>query len=443
MGQFIALLVLLLLSAIISGSEVALFSIKGALREDLSEREDAASQRVLRLLDTPRQLLITILLLNTVVNVSAAILAAVATAQIALAYNLDPVLILAAEVVVLAMLLLILSEITPKLIATKHAISYSRWVSRPMLIATRALGPLTRLTAQLTKKLQQRFERRHDGRLSPEDVRAIAEISEAHGSIEEDERDLIDSIVEFGETTVREIMVSRLDVVALPVTATLEDALRTIRESGHSRLPLYVDHLDNILGVVYAKDLLPYLNGTSPGEEQTDRNQPIDWTRVCRAPMFVPMGRTLDDLLTDFQTKKTHLAIVVDEYGGTAGLVTLENVLEEIVGDIRDEHDATENESLIEHLEEGRIVADARVNLDELEELLGIKLDDESFDFETLGGLIYHLAGEIPSVGDEHTHGQLRFRVLSVENRRIGSVQIDMLQEEPEETTSVEDDTGR
>jgi len=441
--------VLLLLSAVFSGSEVALFSIQGSLYEQVADAGDAASARILQLLEAPRQLLITILLLNTVVNVSAAILAAVMTAQVALAYNLNYVVMLVAEVIVLAFVLLVISEITPKLIATQHAVAYSRRISGVMTVFVRMFSPLTRLIAGVAQRLQQRLTRATDERLSPEDLRGIAAIGEAHGSIEEEERNLIDSIVEFGETTVREVMVSRLDVVALPVTSTLEDALAAIRASGHSRLPLYVDHLDNILGIVYAKDLLPYLdtteNGSTTALEDTaahrtaaeDAAAPdppssdtsIDWTSIAREPMFVPLGRTLDDVLTDFQTKKTHMAVVVDEYGGTAGLLTLENVLEEIVGDIRDEHDDEEDETLLTRVDQTTYRVDARINLDTLGEHLGIALDEHNFDFETLGGLVYHLAGDIPQVDDEYQHRQLRLRVDSVNNRRIGEVRIDVLPE--------------
>jgi CBS domain containing-hemolysin-like protein len=454
-AQGLLLVVLLLLSAVFSGSEVALFSIQGSLREQLSDADDAASDRILQLLETPRQLLITILLLNTVVNVSAAILAAVMTAQVALTYNLNYAVIVVVEVIVLAFVLLVISEITPKLIATKHAVAYSRRISGVMTMLVRVFSPLTRLIAGFTQRLQQRFTRANGERLSPEDLRAIAEIGEAHGSIEEDERNLIDSIVEFGETTVREVMVSRLDVVALPVTSTLEEALATIRASGHSRLPLYVDHLDNILGIVYAKDLLPYLdateNGSTPASgdtashntapadaaskdassaDEASSDTSIDWTSIAREPMFVPLGRTLDDVLTDFQTKKTHMAVVVDEYGGTAGLLTLENVLEEIVGDIRDEHDDEEDETLLTRVDQTTYQVDARINLDTLGEHLGIELDEQDFDFETLGGLVYHLAGDIPQVDNEYQHRQLRLRVESVNNRRIGEVRIDVLPEE-------------
>jgi CBS domain containing-hemolysin-like protein len=253
-------------------------------------------------------------------------------------------------------------------------------------------------------------------RLSSEDLKTMAEIGEAHGSLEEEERELIHSIVEFGDTAVRAIMINRLDVTAIPVTATLPEALALIRNSGHSRLPLYIDHLDNILGIIYAKDLLPYLrNGNG-----TPR---IDWTRLMRPPMFVPQGKKLDDLLKDFQRRRTHLAIVVDEYGGTAGMVTLEDVLEEVVGEIRDEHDEAETE-YYEKIDDYQYRFDARIDLDDLNDLLDLDLDTASFDFETLGGLIFHLIGDIPSEGEEVRHDRLMMRVETVENNRIRYVHV-------------------
>ena len=403
--------VLLLLSAVLSGSEVALFSLAPVDREALAEAHDRAGRRVHRLLSQPRSLLITILILNTLVNVAAAILAAIMTHQVARTYGWSPGLTVFLEVIALTFVLLVVSEITPKLIATRHARAFSRAISGPLLLFHRALYPIS--STRGMRAIQDRLK--PDLRpLSGEDLKTMAEIGEAHGTLEEEEKELIYSIVEFGETTVREIMVSRLDIVALPVTATLAEAIETIRTSGHSRLPLYVEHLDNILGIIYAKDLLRFLSAENG-------RQHIDWTRLARPAMFVPLGKKLDDLLRDFQTKKTHIAIVVDEYGGTAGLVTLENVLEEIVGEIRDEHDESEG-TLYEKIDEHTYRCDARINLDDLNELLGTNLDTESFDFETLGGLIFHLTGAIPSVGTEVTYQGLHIRVETVENHRIGQV---------------------
>lgn len=375
--------------------------------------------RVLKLLERPRQLLISILILNTLVNVAAAVLAAVLTGAVAAAQQWNPTITLIIEMIVLTFVILVLSEITPKLIATRHATAFARSVSWLIMMLHRILYPLSDLLARSTRLMQSRIKP-GTRRISSADLKTLADVGEAHGTLEEEERELIYSIVEFGETCVREIMVSRLDMVALPVTATLTETLDLIRESGHSRMPLYVDHLDNILGVVYAKDLLPHLN-------REDGSSRLDWARIARAAIFVPMGKRLHDLLKDFQTKKTHIAIVVDEYGGTAGLVTLEDVLEEIVGEIRDEHDETE-EALYERVDEHTYRFDARINLDDINEIVGIELDTEIYDFETLGGLIFHVTGSIPEEGDDIEFDSLRMHVETVENHRIGQVRVEFLQ---------------
>ncbi len=412
----VVLVLLLLASAIISGSEVALFSLDGSAKETLAEAEDRASRRVLALLEKPHPLLITILVLNTLVNVSAAILAALITERMASGLALSQTVVFILEVIALTFVLLVVSEITPKLIAKRHATTYSRIVSAPLMVLHKLLRPISSVLARAMQFIQGRLKPRPPPPLSSEDLKAMAEIGEAHGTFEEEERELIHSIVEFGDTSARAIMINRLDIVALPVTATLAEAIEIIRTSGLSRLPLYVDHLDNILGMIYAKDLLPYLkNGNGA--------QRIDWTSLMRPPMFVPMGRKLDDLLKDFQRKKTHLAIVVDEYGGTAGMVTLEDVLEEVVGDMRDEHDEYESD-LYEKLAEARYRIDARIDLDDLNDLLALDFDTESFDFETLGGLIFHLTGNIPSEGEEVVYDRLSMRVETVENNRIRHVHV-------------------
>ncbi len=410
----VVFLLLLLASAVVSGSEVALFSLSGADRDEMYKASDRASKRVARLLDRPRSVLVTILVLNTIVNVMAAIIAAVVTAQVAVFYGWSTGLTVVIEVVVVTFVLLIVSEITPKLIAAKNPPAFSRAISAPLLTMHRVLFPLSAAIARSMKRVHERFDN-GVSTISADELKAMAEIGEEHGTIQEDERELIHSIIEFGETTVREVMVSRLDIKALPVSCTLGEALAVIRESGHSRLPLYVDHLDNILGVVHAKDLLPYLS-----DNNDDRK--LDWTRISRRPMFVPLGKNLDDLLRAFQEQKVHIAIVVDEYGGTAGLVTLEDVLEEIVGDIRDEHDDDTDDQLFRRLDDNAFLCDSRLDLDDLNDLLDLELNTDEFDFETLGGLIYHLSGEVPREGDSFAFENIELQVRSVDQRRIGDV---------------------
>jgi len=411
----VVLVILLVLSSLFSGSEVALFTLDAGQKEDLANADDAASKRVTRLLHHPRTVLVTILIMNTIVNVGAAITAALMTHEVATANNWHPVVTVVVEVIVLTFVILVVSEITPKLIASRQPIQFSKRMSGLLNLLHRFFLPVSSLLAKSMAAFHGRFEGLGE-RISAEDLKTIAEIGEASGTLERDERALIHSIVEFGETSVREIMISRLDIVALNVTATVTEAIDVIRDSGHSRMPLYVEHLDNILGVVYAKDLLRF-------KTENPENAEIDWTRLARPAIFVPLGKMLDDLLSDFQAKRTHIALVVDEYGGTAGLVTLEDVLEEIVGEIRDEHDEGEEE-LIEKVSSTEYLVDAKIDLDDFNEALGLETDTEQFDFETLGGLIFHLAREIPDQGDTFTHEHLQLEVAEVDNNRIVQVRV-------------------
>jgi magnesium and cobalt exporter, CNNM family len=419
---------LLMLSAFFSGAEVALFSLDASLRDEMANEADAASVRVTRLLERPGALLITILILNTVVNVGAAILAAVVAHDLAVRFEWNPALTVFLEVIALTFVLLVVSEISPKLLASNHARAFSRRISRPLLLVHRLLLPVSRWTAQRMQTFNNKIQTT-GSRLSADDVKTMAEIGEAHGSLQVAERDLIHSIVEFGETTAREIMVTRLDIVALSTESSLNDAIQTIRNSGHSRIPVFAGHLDNILGIVYAKDILPFLLVPEPPET-------MDWSKLVRPPIFVPLRKKLDDLLSDFQSRKTHIALVVDEYGGTAGLVTLEDILEEIVGEIQDEHDEIESAMCVE-LEDGTYRVEGRIDLDDLNKVLGLELDTDSFDFETLAGLVFNVAGAIPEKEDRVVFENLRMRVESVENNRIGQI---ILSIEPKNTAGDQED---
>ncbi|MCY4223560.1 MAG: hemolysin family protein [Bacteroidetes bacterium] len=424
--EIILFVVLLLASAVVSGSEVALFSLSETDREALKEQDDRQSRLVLALLDKSRQSLVTILFLNTLINVSVAILAALVTKKIAEASDLPYEIVFAIEVVALTLTLLIISEITPKLIASRYAIAYSRRIAGVLSLVSRPLFPITFLLTRFTDGIQriyQNLENRDSSELlSSEDLKTMAEIGKDHGSIEEDEHRWIQSLMDFGDTPVRSIMVNRLDICSIPITASLAEALEIIRSCGHSRLPLYKDHLDNIQGIAYAKDLLSYLD-----QPTSD----VDWNRIMRPPIFVPLVRKIDDLLKDFQTLRTHVAIVVDEYGGTAGLVTLEDVLEEVVGEIEDEHDEA-RDALISELGDQTYRIDPRISLVDLNDSLNLSLPTDDYEFETLGGLIFQLAGDIPEPGFTTIHHQLELSVVEVENNRIRLVDVRLLEDSDE-----------
>ena len=247
--------------------------------------------------------------------------------------------------------------------------------------------------------------------LTEKDLQDIIEESEEDGIINEEEGDMLHSIFEFGETIVREVMVPRTDMVCCSINATLEELLKAIISSGHSRIPIYDKSTDHIVGIVYAKDLLRFW-----GRKAEDISIP----RVMRSPFFVPETKNIEDLLQDFKTRRVHLAIAIDEYGGTSGLITIEDLLEEIVGDIQDEYDV-EEEELVEE-EDGNVLVDGRLNIEELEEYFDIEVPREKFD--TVGGYLLDLFGYVPRSGEEILDGPLQMTVVDSDDRKIQKVRI-------------------
>jgi gliding motility-associated protein GldE len=410
----IAIIVLgLLFSALFSGSEIAFFSLMN--QKDLLEEEYSVDQLISRMLDHPRRLLATILIGNTFANIVVSVLAAVVTGNLAVYWGVSEVLVYLIEILVVTFTILILSEISPKTIAINDPLNVSRRLGRFIYFFYTILKPFSSLVANSTLSLEERLPQ-PSNKMTTDDIITMAEVSEKEGSIKSDEREIIENVIEFGSTTVREIMVSRLDIVAVSAGQSLEEVLSLIREKGISRMPLYEDDLDNILGIIHSKDVLPYIN--SDIERTT-----INWRTIARQALFIPATKKLDDLLRDFQHEKTHIAIVVDEYGGTEGLITLDDILEEIIGDITDEYDE-EEQQLYRKFRSGVYIFDARINLDDMESILDCELTSEDDDFETLGGLIYHLTERIPNVGERIYYRNLELTVHSVLNNRVRKLRV-------------------
>lgn len=413
--QLLVLFLGLAFSAVFSGSEVALFSLANRM-EDLKQDETmgSADDRIIKMLDKPRRLLATILIGNTFANIVASVLAAVITGDIVAAFGLSEVIVFAIEVIVLTFMILILSEITPKIIAINNPLKVSRMNSTFIYMLFILLKPFSKLIADSTISLE-RYLPKPASKMTSDDIRTMAEVSEQEGSIKEDEREIIENVIGFGNITVREIMTSRVNIISVSIDESLQDVLTKIRENGLSRMPLVENDLDNILGVLYAKDVLPYLNAE---EEEPSLN----WKTISRKALFIPATKKLDDLLRDFQQEKTHIAIVVDEYGGTEGIVTMDDILEEIVGDITD--DSGEEESLYTRFKSGIYIFDAKIDLDDMEEVLDCELTTDDDEYETLGGLIYHLTENLPMVGERITFKNLEMTVHSVKNNRIKKVRV-------------------
>jgi len=248
--------------------------------------------------------------------------------------------------------------------------------------------------------------------LSEKDLQTIIEESEEDGIINEEEGDMLASIFEFGETIVREVMVPRTDMICCPVDSSMEELLEIIIRSGHSRFPIFEGTTDRIVGVIYAKDLLRYWGKAPAG---------LSIRQEMRAPFFVPETKKIEELLKDFKTRRIHLAIAVDEFGGTSGLITIEDLIEEIIGDIQDEYDL--EESLFHREGPGRYLVDARLSLSELEEYLDLEITDNE-EVDTLGGYLCHLLGHVPVVGEQAEDEQLQMTVLEADERRISKVRL-------------------
>ncbi len=413
----IALIILgLILSAVFSGSEVAFFSLSNQQDVlDEGDTEGSADELVLRMLLHPRRLLATILIGNTFANIITSVLAAVLTGNIVAYFGFSEVLVYTIEVIVLTFMILILSEITPKIIAISEPLQSARRISRFIYGFYVILKPLSRMIANSTLSLEKRLPK-PDSKMTSEDIMTMAEVSEKEGSIRSDEREIIENVIEFGTTSVREIMTSRVNIVAVSTEDSLNEVMNLIREKGLSRMPLYDNDLDTILGVIYSKDVLPYIN--SDIERTT-----INWRTIARKALFIPATKKLDDLLRDFQQEKTHIAIVVDEYGGTEGLITLDDILEEIVGDISDEYDENE-EQLYTQFKSGVYIFDAKIDLDDMEEILDCELTEDDDDYETLGGLVYHLTERIPNVGERVYYKELELTIHSVQNNRVRKLRV-------------------
>jgi len=414
----LAVIVLLLaLSAFFSSVESAYFSLSRAVLDRLRDLSDPRARRVVRLMDDPRRLLSTILTGNTVVNTAAAAIAALLAADLAIEWGFSPNIAVAAEVLIVTVLILVVSEVTPKLLALRDPERWALSSSAAVKVARQMLSPLAVPLAWVTGYLSQAFgiERHSTLAMSEEEIRALIQVGHEHGALEIEEREMIHSIFEFGDTTTREVMVPRIDMVVVEKGVSLDELLKTVASRGHSRIPVYDEKVDNIIGLIYAKDLLKVgAHGGAPDM--------FDLMSLLRPAYFIPEEKKIDDLLREFQAEKIHMAIVVDEYGGTAGLVTMEDIIEEIVGEIQDEYDR--EQPLSRRLDDKTILASGRIGISDLNEQLGFELIPDSDAYDTLAGFIYSQLAEVPHKGQEFEFQGYRFNIEEVLGKRISRVRV-------------------
>jgi len=411
-AEVIIFLILLFLSAFFSGSEAAFFSLSRADLENLRKKSGERGT-FFKLLEHPKRLLITILTGNTIVNIAAASLSAVMVRELCVRTHFPQGVGLILQIAVVSFLILLFGEITPKYIALKNASEISQRVSAPIRAFQLVVMPVVALFSSITNLVstvlgiatKRLF-------ISEDEIKTLVEVGQEHGDLEAEEKEMITSIFEFGETAIHEVMVPRIDMVAVEEGTPIEEVVSLIREQGHSRIPVYRERIDNIIGILYAKDLLAHMG----------RHEDESLAALVRDALFVPESKKIDEMLREFQREKVHMAIVVDEYGGTAGLVTMEDILEEIVGEIQDEYDT--ELPLWQKSPDGTIEVEAKISLDELNEIMGEEAFPTSEDYETLGGLIFQSTGNVPEPGVTLEYGNYILVVKDVSNRRVGRVRI-------------------
>lgn len=411
--QALLLALLLVASGFFSGSEIGLFRLSRSRRQHLVEETGGnAAQLLDRLMKNPDRALITILVGNNLVNIGAA---AIATA---LAINIFGSAGVGIATGVMTLLVLVFGEIIPKAYASRFSSKVSLRAS-PLLRGMQVLiFPVVWLFEQITHLVFKMMGARHGEQTfsSTQEIRTLIAMGEEEGVLEEEEREMLHSVIDFGELMAKEVMIPRTDMVALSAQATVNEAVKQAVDSGFSRLPVYEGDVDHVVGVVFAKDLLAHL-AAGKGD--------VAVTEVQRDPLFVPESNTLDDVLRELQEKRTHMALVVDEYGGTSGLVTMEDLLEEIVGEIFDEYDLRRESVRI--LDEQTAVVDARVHVDDVNDKFGTEIPEDEV-FETVAGFVFHNLGRIPKEGETFEAHGLKVTVEKAIARRILRVRIVKIQ---------------
>ena len=411
--------ILLFCSAMISGSEVAYFSLGPVHISELKEHPTRKESLVLNLLEKPERLLANILITNNFINVGIVIIASSVTGTI-FNFTHSPLLGFVTKVVVITFLLLLFGEIMPKVYANRFAPQFARRMAVPLVILDKLFQPLIFILVRSTGLVNRRLAKKGQN-ISMDD---LSEALDLATDVVEDEKEMLEGIVRFSNLEVSEIMKPRTDVVAVDIETDLDTLTRVIIDSGFSRIPVYEETFDHLKGILYVKDLLPHIN---------QRNK-FNWQKLIREPFFVPETKKINDLLKEFQEKKIHLAIVVDEYGGTEGIVTMEDILEEVVGEITDESD--EAEEFYRRIDAFTYAFDGKTLLNDFYKVT--ELDDELFDevkgdSETVAGLLLELKGGFPRINDVMICRGIEFTVLAMDKRRIKEVKVFL--KDPEQLT--------
>ena len=407
-----ALILLLILSAMISGAEVAFFSLTKPELIKASESKSNYQKIVVSLLENPRKLLATILISNNFINILIVLIFAYIGDYVfeTISSNILKFLI---EVVLVTFLILLFGEVLPKLYAARNSLRFASFMAFPLKVTCSLLSfvsfPLMSLTNVIENKLSKK-----QSNLSVEKLSQALELTSDEATTK-DEQKILEGIVSFGNTETSQIMIPRIDIFALSNQESYEDVVSKIENKGFSRNPVYIENIDKIIGVLYAKDLLPFLN-----------MKDFHWQKLIREPYFVPENKKLDDLLKEFQEKKNHLAIVVDEYGGTSGIVTLEDVIEEIVGDISDEFD--DDDLTYSKLDSNNYIFEGKTNLKDFYKILKVEnpelFDENRGESETIAGFLLEVYGKFPRKNEIIKFHNYSFKIESMDKKRIKQLKV-------------------
>ena len=406
------LILLLGLSALISGSEVSFFSITLHEIDELRKSPNPKDVRIIKLLSKPKYLLATILILNNFVNV------AIVTLSTYVSWTLfegaKQATLITSLTFIITFLIVFFGEIVPKIYATQQRISFARRMSGFIFYSSRIVKPLSWLLVNLTSVVEKRLEKRAYDTSSMEEVHQALEMTTQSG-ITDEEKEILKGIVNFSTISVTQVMRSRINIVAIENNISFHELMDIINKEGYSRIPVFEEDIDKIEGILYVKDLLPYI----------DKDEKFEWQDLLRPAYFVPESKMIDDLMRDFQEKRVHMAIVVDEYGGTSGLITMEDILEEIVGEISDEFD--EEEQDYQQVADDTFDFEGRTSVNDMCKVL--KVDSNYFESiqgesESVGGMLLEEFGKIPNTGEQLTYGGFEFKILAVDKRRIKKVRV-------------------
>jgi len=415
--KVIVLLLLLVCSALISGAEVALFGLSQTDLNELEETDTSRSKLIVRLLNKPKKLLATILITNNTINIGIVLLFSsignVIFSQVNQTLFGAVSVRFLLEVIVATFLILMFGEILPKIYANRNKIQFSHFMSIPLKILNTLFTPLSSPMSSATIFLQEKLGKQKSN-LSVDHLSQALELA-SEGDTTKEEQKILEGIVTFGNTDTKQVMRPRIDIFALDEEMKFPEVIQEIKNNGYSRIPVFSENMDNVLGVLYVKDLLPYIDRKS-----------FNWMSLIREPYFVPENKKLDDLLLEFQEKKNHLAVVVDEYGGTSGIVTLEDIIEEIVGDISDEFD--DEDLVFSKLDDYNYVFDGKTTLKDFYRVVKIE-DEEAFEgqkgeSETIAGFVLEISGSFPKRGEKVLFKDYQFIVESLDKKRLKRIKV-------------------